>query len=105
MCVSVVSCDRHVTSQGELLRHNPGRAGDEGAWSSDNMWVWPCDEGEMWEEEERDELFHVAMGYGLVTPGPEVCIHTRTPHAPTPTRPHTISLSLSLSMCSVRTDH
>ena len=96
VCVSVVSCDRHVTSQGELLRHNPGGAGDEGAWSSDNMWVWPCDEGEMWEEEEREELFHVAMGYGLVTPGPEVCIHTRT-HPSTPT----LSLSLSRSLCAV----
>ena len=65
--------------QGELLRYREdGEKGGaeergEGAESSDHMWVWPAEED--WWEESRggaEDSFHRAMGYGVVTSGPEV---------------------------------
>ena len=74
-----------VCPQGELLRfrEEEERGGEEergeGEESSDHMWVWPAEETREWWEESRGEeggaedSFHRAMGYGVVTPGPEVC--------------------------------
>ena len=68
--------------QGELLRYREhedrGREEEERAGSSDAMWVWPAEETREWWEESQGEgggaedSFHSAMGYGVVTPGPEV---------------------------------
>ena len=68
-----------VCPQGELLRYREEeeRGGEEergeGEESSDHMWVWPAEETrEWWEESRGEDSFHRAMGYGVVTPGPEV---------------------------------
>ena len=90
-----------MTSQGELLLHREEDALEEGALSSDHMWVWPAEDGDCWWAEPEDDSFDAAMGYGLVTPAPEVSVpgSRALPSSPPP-----LSLSLSPSLqCQGRT--
>ena len=45
--------------------------GEEGL-DSEEVWFWCCDGDDVMAEEEREEEFDTAMGYGLITPAPEV---------------------------------